>query len=141
MRMNVAFNVSEAAIQSIGGSVGVTLHRSATHSTLDQALWAAIRNRTHAISFHRFRHFLHRVLQWEEHEKLPEALERRLRDLGAHRLGLTPWHALKIATDMFLLTETGVRICARIPVNWSGMHWETARASARRSRPESWQKG
>ena len=110
VRMNVAFNVSGAAIQSIGGSVGVTLHRSATHPTLDQALWAAIRNRTHAISFHRYRHFLHRVLQWDEHERLPEAIERRLRDLGAHRFGLSPWHALKIATDMFLLTETGVRI-------------------------------
>jgi hypothetical protein len=110
VRMSTAFNVSEATVQTVGGSVGVTLHRSATCPTLDQALWAAIRNRTHAISFHRFRHFLHRVLRWEEHEKLPEAIERRLRDLGAHRLGLTPWHALKIATEMFLLTETGVRI-------------------------------
>src|SRR6266478_6459599 len=110
VRMSVAFNVSEATVQTIGGSVGVTLHRSATCPTLDQALWAAIRNRTHAISFHRFRHFLHRVLRWEEHEKLPEAIERRLRDLGAHRLGVTPWHALKIATEMFLLMETGVRI-------------------------------
>ncbi len=110
VRMSVAFNVSEATVQTVGGSVDVTLHRSATCPTRDQALWAAIRNRTHAISFHRFRDFLHRVLRFEEHEKLPEALERRLRELGAHRLGLTPWHALKIATDMFLLTETGVRI-------------------------------
>ena len=110
VRMSLAFNVSEATVQTIGGSVGVTLHRSATCPTLDQALWAAIRNRTQAISFHRFHHFLHRVLRWEEHEKLPEAIERRLRDLGAHRLGLTPWHALKRATEMFLLTETGVRI-------------------------------
>jgi hypothetical protein len=110
VRMSVAFNASEATVQTVGGSVGVTLHRSPTCPTLDQALWAAIRNRTHAISFHRFRHFLHRVLRWEEHEKLPEAIERRLRDLGAHRLGVTPWHALKIATEMFLLMETGVRI-------------------------------
>src|SRR6266851_2270776 len=110
VRMSAALIVSEPATQTIRGNVGVTLHRSASHPTLDQALWAAIRNRTHAISFHRYREFLNRVLRWEEHEKLPEAIERRLRDLGAHRFGVTPWHALKIATEMFLLMECGVRI-------------------------------
>ena len=89
VRMFVSFNVSAATVQTIGGELSVTLHRSVTSPTLDQALWAAIRNRTHAISFHRYRHFLNRVLRWEEHEKLPEAIERRLRDLGAHRLGVT----------------------------------------------------
>jgi hypothetical protein len=110
VRMSVTFSVSEATVQTVGGSLGVTLNRSATFPTLDQALWAAIRNRTHAISFDRYRHFLHGVLRWEEHGKLPEAIERRLRDLGAHRLGVTPWHALKIVTEMFLLMECGVRI-------------------------------
>jgi hypothetical protein len=110
VRMSAAFTVSEAAAQTIRGNVGVTLHRSASHPTLDQALWAAIRNRTHAISFHRYRVFLNRVLRWEEHEKLPEAIERRLRDLGAHRFGVSPWLALKIATETFLLMESGVRI-------------------------------
>ena len=109
VRMFLSFNVSAAPVQTIGGELSVTLNRSVTSPTLDQALWAAIRNRTHAISFHRYRHFLNRVLRWEEHEKLPEAIERRLRDLGAHRLGVTPWHALKIATEMFLLLESGVR--------------------------------
>jgi hypothetical protein len=94
----------------IRGNVGVTLHRSASHPTLDQALWVAIRNRTHAISFHRYREFLNRVLHWEENEKLPEPIERRLRELGAHLHGLGAYEVLKIATKVFLLLECGVRI-------------------------------
>jgi hypothetical protein len=109
-RISVTFIVSEPAIQTVGGNLGVTLHRSASHPTLDTALWAAIKDRTHAISFHCYRQFLNRVLRWEENETLPDAIERRLRDLGAHRLGVTPWHALVLATQTFLLTECGVRI-------------------------------
>jgi hypothetical protein len=33
-------------------------YRTASDPTLDQALWVAIRNRTHAISFGRYRHLL-----------------------------------------------------------------------------------
>ncbi len=110
VRMRVEFTVSEPALQTIRGNVGVTLHRSASHPTLDQALWVAIRNRTHAISFGRYREFLNRVLRWEENERLPEPLERRLRDLGTHLYGVTAYQVLKTATEIFLLMECGVRI-------------------------------
>ena len=110
VRMKVEFIVSEPATQTIRGNVGVTLHRSASNPTLDQALWFAIRNRTHAISFDRYREFLNRVLRWEENSGLPEPIERRLRDLGSHLRGVTAYQALKIATEIFLLTRSGVRI-------------------------------
>jgi len=67
-----------------------------TDPTLDQALWVAIRNRTHAISFYRYRDFINRVLGREENEKLPETS-----DMGAYEV-------LKIATEVFLLMECGV---------------------------------
>jgi hypothetical protein len=67
-----------------------------TDPALAQALWVAIRNRTHAISFDRYRDFINRVLGREEDEKLPETP-----DKGAYEV-------LKIATEVFLLMECGV---------------------------------
>jgi hypothetical protein len=48
----------------------------------------AIRNRTNAISFPRYREFINRVLRWEENDRFPEAIERRLKDLGTHLHGV-----------------------------------------------------
>ena len=46
----------------VGGKIGVTLGRTTSIPTLDQALWVAIRNRTRAISFGAYRSFINRVL-------------------------------------------------------------------------------
>jgi hypothetical protein len=108
------FGVSEQDLQMIGGQVGVTMHRTAADATLDQALWVAIRNRTHAIEFTRYREFINRVLRWDENERYPEAIERRMRDLGANMHGVGAYQLLKLATEVFLLMECGVRIDRRI---------------------------
>jgi hypothetical protein len=103
--------VSEAETQMIGGKVGVTLERTASPNTLDQALWVAIRNRTRAISFGPYREFIDRVLGAEEHESLGvAALDRKLKDLGTHMHGVVAYQLLKLATEVFLLLECGVRI-------------------------------
>jgi hypothetical protein len=107
------FAVSEPDIQMIGGQVGVTLHRTASDPTLDQALWVAIRDRSYAISFNRYREFMNRVLRWEEGQQLPEPIERRIRDLGAHLHGVAAYDFLKFVTEAFLLLECGVRIGVR----------------------------
>jgi hypothetical protein len=104
------FGVSEPDMQTVRGNLGVTLHRTASEPTLDQALWVAIRNRTQAISFPRYQEFLHRVLRWDGQERLPSQIERRLRDLGTTLHGVGAYQALKAATEMFLLLECGVRI-------------------------------
>jgi hypothetical protein len=44
---------SEGDRQQIAGGIGVRLERTRVDPTLDQALWIAIRNRTHAIGFSR----------------------------------------------------------------------------------------
>jgi hypothetical protein len=104
--------VRGAESQMIGGNIGVTLQRTASDPTMDQSLWVAIRNRTHAISFNRYREFLDRVLRWEEGQTLPE-VARRMRDDGVHLFGVGAYQLLKFATEAFLLSECGVRISAR----------------------------
>jgi hypothetical protein len=103
-------SATEAPARRITGDLQVSLQRSASERTNDEILWIVIRNRTHAISFERYRKFLNRVLLWEENQKLPEPLERRLRDLGAHLHGTGAYQILKLATEIFLLLECGVRI-------------------------------
>jgi hypothetical protein len=96
--------------QVIGGNIGVTLHRTASDPTLDQALWVAIRNRTHAVSFNRYRERMETVLQWDEGKALPALLSRRSRDIGSNLQAVRAYHDLKFATEAFLLSECGVRI-------------------------------
>lgn len=102
---------SEADRQMIGGNIGVRLERTRVHPTRDQALWVAIRNRTHAIGFTRYSRFINRVLQTEERERLDNpALERKLDELGTHLYGVGAYEVLKVATESFLLLECGIRI-------------------------------
>jgi len=107
---SLAFIVTHSPITAVQGTLGVTLRRSASEPTPDEILWVAIRDRTCAISFERYRAFLNRVLLWEENGSLPEPIERRLRDLGAHLHGTGAYQVLKLATEVFLLLECGVRI-------------------------------
>jgi hypothetical protein len=57
--------------------------------TLDQALWLAIRNRTRAIIFERYRSFVNRAL-------------------GAEESSSHAYELLRLATEAFLLAECGV---------------------------------
>jgi hypothetical protein len=105
------FGVSEPDLNVVGGKVGVALERSAVHHTLDQALWVAIRNRTRAISFGPYRHFIDRILRNEDKELSGvAALDQRLKDLGANHHGVGAYQILKLATEAFLLLECGVRL-------------------------------
>jgi len=101
---------SDADITMMAGNVGVTMHRTASDPTLDQALWVAIRNRTCAVSFNHYREFMDGVLRWEENRRYPEVLERRMKDLGANLHGVGTYQLMKLATEVFLLLECGVRI-------------------------------
>ncbi len=102
---------SEPDRQMIGGNIGVRLERTRVHPTRDQALWIAIRNRTHAIGFNRYSNFINRVLQIEERDRLDNpVLERKLKELGTNLHGMHAYEVLKIATEAFLLLECGIRI-------------------------------
>lgn len=107
-RAVLEFPVSEPDVRQIGGHISVTLDRSPTQPTLDQALWTAILERTHAISFRRYHEFLHRVYERDEHNNLRDAARSvgRRTELGS----VGPYNVLKYVTEAFLLTHCGVYI-------------------------------
>jgi hypothetical protein len=101
---------------SKGDTLPVTLRRSVTAQTRDQALWVAIRNRTKAIGFSGsgYKDFIDRVLC--KRGPLPadttgsKLLERELNELGTSVYGGGAYELLKTATQIFLLLECGVAI-------------------------------
>jgi hypothetical protein len=125
-------------------TVNAFLGRAATTPTDDQALWAAIRNRTDAIAFDRYFEFINRLFCTREDEGTPAcegapcedfALSskqtnngstngfgapsiRDRRDALARQPsihGIDAYQLLKVATQAFLLFETGVVIKDRDP--------------------------
>jgi hypothetical protein len=95
----------------------VTLQRTASLPTDDQVLWAAIRNRTDALSFRRYSEFIDRVLCKGEATLLGEgeygepSLTQRRTELNEQRPsihGVDAYNLLKLATEVFLIFECGV---------------------------------
>jgi hypothetical protein len=110
-KTSIGFAVSESDIQRIGGHISVSLDRPGPdNETADQALWVAIRERTNAISFDRYQHFIRRVLLLEEETELTDAIARRASGLGSGLHGVGAYQLMKFITEAFLLRECGVRI-------------------------------
>jgi hypothetical protein len=86
------------------GRVRVTMERTETHPTPDKILWEAIRERSEAISFGRYKDFIYRVLQPQADDFLSGGLSRRLRELGARGFGA--YHTLREFTERFVLSES-----------------------------------
>jgi len=95
--------------------IPVSLGRTATTPTRDQALWVAIRNRTKAIAFSGsgYKDFIDNVLC--KRTPLPQgrtdsALDNQLKELRSDIYGAAGYELLKTATEVFLLLNCGVRI-------------------------------
>lgn len=99
----------------------VTLRPPERRTTDDQALWVAIRNRTKAISFNRYKEVIDKVLCKEAEEWLERDDEKRLKEklkteVQKHGLsgacpsihGVHAYNVLKLATEIFLMLEAGV---------------------------------
>ncbi|MFO1428593.1 MAG: hypothetical protein U1F76_00400 [Candidatus Competibacteraceae bacterium] len=101
----------------ITGSTKVSLQRSATPRTADQALWTAIRNRTEAVAFNRYREFIDRVL-CASPDTTPSggfdspSVGTLKTELAARPTihGTDAYHLLRLATQAFLLFECGTVI-------------------------------
>jgi hypothetical protein len=103
-------SVAQPDVNMIAGKVGVALQRASVQPTLDQALWVAIRNRTRAISFHRYSEFIDRIMCDEDSEISNEPrLKRQILELGTQMRGVGAYQLLKTATEVFLLMECGVK--------------------------------
>jgi hypothetical protein len=111
----------------ISGEADVTLRRADSQPTGDQALWAAIRNRTNAIGFPRYAQFINRLLCSGTDRGTPAhaataaaslradelgspSVAERLTDLGNRPsiYGGDAYQLLKLATQAFMLFECGV---------------------------------
>jgi hypothetical protein len=101
------------------GPLEVQLQHTVSHPTPDQALGAAIRNRTAAISFPRYQNFIDRLLCDNDvfaHgvQTVKQGLMKRLDlDDAGRSLSIFGPHAytiLKLATQAFLILECGVVI-------------------------------
>jgi hypothetical protein len=126
--------------QGLAGTRTVQLERAATAPTSDQALWAAIRNRTDAIAFDRYFEFIDRLLCTGRDEGTPacegapcipsnQTSNETTNEFGAPSIrdrkdalarqpsiyGNDAYQLLKVATQAFLLFEAGVVIKDRDP--------------------------
>jgi hypothetical protein len=104
--------------------VDVSLRRSSTIATDDQSLWSAIRNRTDAIGFNQYSAFIARLLEDADDTNSKRKTSKQLIEYGepvlgdqlrtyARRLslyGTDGYQFLKLATQAFLLLESGVAV-------------------------------
>jgi len=92
----------------------VTLQRSASARTNDQALWAAIRNRTAAVGFDHYHRFINHVFREGDPRKHRLAMvEGAIGEPPLHVYGPHAYNVLKFATQAFLTMEAGVYISHR----------------------------
>ena len=106
--------------------VDVSLQRSSSVRTDDQALWVAIRNRSDAVSFSRYERFIDCLIRGAdaddackpqasaskelvEHAR-PSLEQARQRARNLNFYGMDGYQFLKIATRAFLLVESGIAI-------------------------------
>jgi hypothetical protein len=104
--------------QSTERPTKVALQRTSGQPTDDQVLWTAIRNRTQAIGFNRYRTFIDRVLCHGDDEDRdqtsygsPSIGKNRKNLQGRFTIhGVDAYNLLKQATEAFLIFECGVVI-------------------------------
>ena len=111
--VSASFTVAPRQVQV---QAAVTLQRSGTFPTNDQALWVAIRNRTSALDFTRYQRFVDSIFCADPSldvsrlgEQLPNmGMPQAKQHLSIH--GPYAYALLKLATQVFLTLECGVVI-------------------------------
>lgn len=138
MGAEIEILAEDRPVQAVNGVLDVTLRRSGTPPTRDQALWVAIRNRTQAIAFSNsggggFKAFVDRVLC---ERKVPAGvvLDRKFNDLGVNGYGVGAYDLLKTAAEVFLLLECGAD--GRVAIG-DGALFSPLEESSRLGRPVS----
>jgi hypothetical protein len=113
---NASFFVAPREVQA-----AVTLQRTGTFPTKDQALWVAIRNRTSALDFTRYQRFIDSIFCADDSDVsqlIPGPVSRRVQAaLGIPQAeqhlsiyGPYAYALLKLATQVFLTLECGIVI-------------------------------
>lgn len=113
--INISGEAANLLRQYATGPSTVSLQPSATQPTADQPLWVAIRHRTEAINFKRYRKFIDYVLCEEKggdgkaSSYSAPGISRQLETLTGRStiLGMDSYKLLKLATEAFLVFECG----------------------------------
>ena len=112
--VKVTGEAASAMRQMASTDLNVTLQRSETQPTDDQAFWVAIRNRTKAIEFNHYKDFIDKIL-CKETPTTGNAqvanLQQKLALLSFEgSIATAAYDLLKLATETFLLLQCGVSI-------------------------------
>jgi len=99
------------------GKTDVTLQRTASFPTDDQALWATIRSSTNAISFDRYQQFVSLVFNEnayhhqnnQQHRQLPHYAQNLSWMSNLNIYGPYSYTVLKLATQAFLTLQCGLK--------------------------------
>jgi hypothetical protein len=99
----------------------VTMRRTEVEPTTDRGLWGAIRNRTLAIGFDNYSNFIDNVLGIPVDPKIPElsVIDDALETLTSAKsiYGVDAYQLLRLATQAFLIFETGIVV--QRPRDWN----------------------
>lgn len=104
-RSTIEFLVAEPEVRTVGGHMRVTLERTDSVRTLDEALWAAIHECTEAIGFEHYHNYIRRVFELDDRVPIPNEFSRRLTELGARGVG--SYRTLRDLTELFLVSRCG----------------------------------
>jgi hypothetical protein len=121
----VNFIGAPANVQAVGGSLGVSLQRTATPLTADVSHWQAILNITDAMSFNQYFRFMERMFcgdrdtsglfQFEQNRF--DTKDRTARDLLSRRalpfVDTDAYRLVKVATEAFVMVNCGIMSQAR----------------------------
>jgi hypothetical protein len=89
----------------IGGHIRVTMERTDSRRTPDEALWSAIDERCEAIGFERYQAHIRRVFELPNMGAFQGEISRKLGELGARGVGA--YRVLREVTELFVLLGCG----------------------------------
>jgi hypothetical protein len=89
----------------VGGHLRVTMERTDSRRTPDEALWSAIHERCEAIGFERYQAHIRRVFELPNIGSFHGEISRKLDELGARGVGV--YRVLRDVTELFVLLGCG----------------------------------
>jgi hypothetical protein len=91
----------------------VTLDRAHVPPTEDQALWAVIRNSADALLFDRYASFIEPIMGGQTPTRASDKFKKVNAQVGLPFPDAEPYRLLKVATEVFMMANTGVAIGRR----------------------------
>src|SRR5690349_6984358 len=85
----------------------VTLDRAHVPPTADQALWAVIRSSADALLYDRYASFIEPIMGGQTPARAPDRFNKVNAQIGLAFPDAEPYRLLKVATEVFMMANTG----------------------------------